>query len=583
MKAVTTTLPTKRCAIYTRKSHEEGLDQEFNSLDAQRESAEAFIASQRHEGWKALPDRYDDGGYTGSNTDRPALKRLMQDLEDGKVDVVLVYKVDRLSRSLLDFVTVLQVFDKHNVAFVSVTQQFNTATPMGRLVLNILICFAQFERENIAERFRDKMGASRRRGQWVGALPPLGYDVDFQAKKLIVNQKEAETVRWIFQRFITLGSAGPVVDELNKKGTSTKARKSRKGNVRGSRRWDKGNIYRILNNRTYIGEVEHNGQVYPGQHERILSADLWDGVHQILSENHRARGNRAKAKTPALLKGLVYCSHCASGMAVSFAKNHGALYRYYRCVRSQKQGADTCPVSAVPAGDLEKAVLDHLRKILRTPETLAVTSQSAAKQGKKDGVTILHRDVIDSLGVINDVWDELYPAEQCRILGLAVARVSVGLDGIDLHIHANGIQRLSGEIQGQMPIVTSDGQMIVYRLPLTARRRCGRTRVLAPVAVGQAMEQEDPLTLALAKAHAWLEQLESGDIASITELANRDGVDESYVRRHLQLTMLAPDVVESILTGTSTADFSVKTFTKAKISERWDEQKSRFITQTASP
>ncbi|MBA3936236.1 MAG: recombinase family protein, partial [Planctomycetes bacterium] len=294
----------RRCAIYTRKSHEEGLEQEFNSLDAQRDSGETFIASQKHEGWVTLPTRYDDGGFTGSNTDRPALVRLMDDIEAGRVDIVVVYKIDRLSRSLIDFVALLQVFDRKEVAFVSVTQQFNTANPMGRLILNILICFAQFERENIAERIRDKMAASRRRGKWVGGVPPLGYDVDYVIKKLVVNETEATTVRRIFTRFSQCGSPALIANELRADGITTKVWTSKSGKVHAGEPMNRAYLYKVLHQRTYLGEVVYKGGVYKGEHAAILDRVLWDRVHAMLAENHTARGNRERQRSvvPGFLK-----------------------------------------------------------------------------------------------------------------------------------------------------------------------------------------------------------------------------------------------------------------------------------------
>lgn len=350
------TRPKRRCAIYTRKSHEEGLDQDFNSLHAQRDSGETFIASQKHEGWVALPTLYDDGGFTGANTERPALTKLLADIEAGLIDVVVVYKIDRLSRSLLDFVNLLQVFEQKNVAFVSVTQQFNTANPMGRLVLNILICFAQFERENIAERIRDKMAASRRRGKWVGGSPPLGYDIDFAAKKLVINEAEAKTVRWIFQRFLQLRSGGPVAQELRERGITTKSWTSKTGRKHTGQPFDRGTLYKILHHRTYIGEVSYKGSNYPGEHAPILPRETWDQVQELLAESHISRGNRNRSVVPGFLKGVARCSHCGCSLTMSYTRKEkgGPMYRYYRCVTGAKQGAAACPLTQVPAGDLER-------------------------------------------------------------------------------------------------------------------------------------------------------------------------------------------------------------------------------------
>ncbi|MBF0418157.1 MAG: recombinase family protein, partial [Magnetococcales bacterium] len=268
------TTPKVRCAIYTRKSTEDGLDMEFNSLDAQRESCEAYIVSQKSEGWFLVLDRYDDGGFSGGNMERPALKRLMSDIEAGRVNVVVVYKIDRLTRSLMDFGKLVEVFERHGVTFVSVTQSFNTTTSMGRLTLNILLSFSQFERELSAERIRDKFAASKRKGMWMGGHPPLGYDV--KDRKLVINAAEAETVRWIFQRFVESRSATQIVKELAAKGVASK-----NGN-----RMDRPSVYRLLKNQYFIGEIAHKGEVYAGEHEPIIDREIWDQVHAIMADSN---------------------------------------------------------------------------------------------------------------------------------------------------------------------------------------------------------------------------------------------------------------------------------------------------------
>ena len=282
-----------RCAVYTRKSSEEGLEQEFNSLHAQREACEAYIASQRSEGWVLVRDQYDDGGISGGTLERPGLQRLLDDIEDGLVDVVVVYKIDRLSRSLADFAKLVEVFDRNGVTFVSVTQSFNTTTSMGRLTLNILLSFAQFEREVTAERIRDKVAASRRKGMWMGGVPPYGYVV--KDRKLVVDEETAEHVRWIFARFLEIGSATELAREVGKRGIRT---------PRGNR-IDKKYLYRMLSNRAYIGEAVHKGESYPGEHDAIIDRALWDKIHAILQESPRKRAARTRADTPALLKGLL--------------------------------------------------------------------------------------------------------------------------------------------------------------------------------------------------------------------------------------------------------------------------------------
>jgi site-specific DNA recombinase len=325
-----------RCAVYTRKSSEEGLEQEFNSLHAQREACEAYIASQRSEGWVLVRDQYDDGG----TLERPGLKRLMEDIEDGLVDVVVVYKIDRLSRSLADFAKLVEVFDRNGVTFVSVTQQFNTTTSMGRLTLNILLSFAQFEREVTAERIRDKVAASRRKGMWMGGVPPYGYRVE--NRKLVVDEDSAAHVRWIFARFLEIGSCTVLAREVGGRGIRT---------PRGNQ-IDKKYLYRLLNNRAYIGEAVHKGDSYPGEHDAIIDRETWDRVHAILQESPRKRAARTRAQTPALLKGLLFGPNGAA-FSPTHTRKGGRLYRYYVSQTVLKHGAGSCPIGRVPAGEIE--------------------------------------------------------------------------------------------------------------------------------------------------------------------------------------------------------------------------------------
>lgn len=575
--ATAPTAPKRRCAIYTRKSTEEGLDSDFSSLDAQRESAESFIASQRHEGWVVLPTHYDDGGFTGANTDRPALAQLMKDIEAGQVDVVVVYKIDRLSRSLLDFVNLLQVFERHQVAFVSVTQQFNTANPMGRLVLNILICFAQFERENIAERIRDKMAATRKKGKWVGGKPPLGYDVDYPAKRLVVNQEEAKTIQWIFSRYTQVGSACLLVDELNAKGITTKTWRTNKGHVHAGNSFDRGNIYKILANPIYVGEVHYKGGIYKGEHAPIIERSLWDQVREMMAENSHARSNRNRATVTGFLKAVTRCAHCGCSMGISWAKKenaNGVVYRYYRCASSTKHGAESCPVAAVPAGDLEAEVLKHLRRVFRSTPLIAAASAATQRLAGDAGLRLDHQAVLEVIRSLDDVWDELFPAEQARIAELLISRVAVGLDQSDLHLRIDGLRGLAGELEGKAGVtVNATVGETVIALPIQARRRCGRLRLVVPAAqrpTDEAHPEPDALAVALARAHRWQTQLETGKVATVGALAKREGVDEAYVRRQLHLTLLAPQVVARLLAGDG--ETSVNGLTKREIPEMWEQQ-----------
>ena len=433
--ALPATVTKRRCAVYTRKSTEEGLDRAFNTLDAQRDACEAYVVSQRAEGWVLVPDRYDDGGFTGGNLDRPALRRLLADIEMGQVDVIVVYKIDRLSRSLMDFAKLVEVMDAHGVTFVSVTQSFNTTTSMGRLTLNILLSFAQFEREVIGERIRDKFAASRARGMWMGGKVPLGYDV--QDRKLVVNEAEAVVVRRVFEGFVETGSGTVLAKALQRDGLTSKT----------GRLLNKGDVYKLLNNRTYVGEAAHKGQVFPGEHQAIISRALWDQVHAILKESPRARGNATRNQSPALLKGLIFG---VDGRALSptHTRRRGRQYCYYVAQRVLK--ADGVPtagdiVRRVSATEIERAVTDQVRALLRQPEIVVGTWLAARTE--VPGLT--EAEVRDALHELDPLWDELFPAERARIVRLLVERVEVGPLGADIRLRVEGLASLVRDLGGR--------------------------------------------------------------------------------------------------------------------------------------
>jgi len=373
-----------RCAVYTRKSTEEGLDQDFNSLDAQRESAEAYILSHKHEGWVCLPERYDDGGFTGGNMERPALKRLLADIEAGEIDCVVVYKVDRLSRSLLDFARIMETFEKHGVSFVSVTQQFNTTSSMGRLTMNILLSFAQFEREIISERTRDKMAAARKKGKWMGGGLVLGYDVAPGGGRLVVNEKEAAQVRAIYELYLEHRSLIPVVREINRRGWRNKRWISKKGTVHGGSPFTKHTLFRLLTNVIYIGKVNYKGTIYEGEHDAIVDMKVWKRVQELLRRNGRNGGREVRNKYGALLKGLLYCVPCNTAMVHAYTmKKNGRRYRYYVCLNAQQRGWDACPTKSVNAHDLETFVVDHIRGLGTDEEIVAETIRQVREKSEK--------------------------------------------------------------------------------------------------------------------------------------------------------------------------------------------------------
>ena len=436
-----------RCAIYTRKSTSEGLEREFNSIEAQREAAEAYAGNRRHEGWAVLIDRYDDGGFTGANTERPALTRLLHDVEQGLVDAILVYKVDRLSRSLLDFAKMVDVLERRGVSFVSVTQNFDTSTPLGRLTLNILLSFAQFEREMIIDRVRDAIAGAKRRGKFTGGTPPLGYDVDREAHRLVVNQDEAEVVRQIFKSFAETGSGLGIAKELNNGGIATKSWVTKKGKHRPGKPYNASHIYRILNNHVYLGETVHRENVYPGEHEAIVPKRLWDKAHAILQVNGR-KEQRAHENAPALLRGIIRCGHCDRAMTSTYTVSNGRAYRYYVCTQAKKGGYDSCPVRSVPAGDIEEAVMGQVRVVLRSPETIAQTYMAAKRLASEEHVddSITTWEVTDALTNLDSIWDQLFPLERRRIVHTLVEGVVVYRDSLDVKIRADGLHSIVGEL-----------------------------------------------------------------------------------------------------------------------------------------
>jgi DNA invertase Pin-like site-specific DNA recombinase len=435
-----TTLPAStkklRCAVYTRKSTDEGLEKEFNTLDAQRDACEAYIASQRAEGWVLVRDHYDDGGFSGGTLERPALQRLLRDIQADLVDVIVVYKIDRLSRSLMDFAKLVEVMDAHGVTFVSVTQSFNTTTSMGRLTLNILLSFAQFEREVIGERIRDKFAASRGRGMWMGGKVPLGYDV--VNRKLVVNDAEAARVRRVFELFAETGSGVDTVRHLRDEGATAKS----------GRALDKGDVYKLLHNRTYVGEAAHKGQVYPGEHQGIVARDLWDRAHAILQISPRVRANRNRVHAPALLKGLIFG---VDGRALSptHCRKGGRLYRYYVAQRVLKGNAagDDSIVRRVSASEIEAAVVDQVRALLRQPEVVVGTWLAARVNAPK----LTEGETRDALHRLDPVWEQLFPAEQARIVRSLVERVVVGPAGADIRLRLDGLGGMARDLAAIAP------------------------------------------------------------------------------------------------------------------------------------
>jgi site-specific DNA recombinase len=418
------TTQKKRCAIYTRKSVDDGLDQEFNSLDAQREAGEAYIASQKANGWVCLPERYDDGGFSGGNTSRPALKQLMAECRAGNIDVILVYKIDRLSRSICDFAELTKFFDQYNVSFCSVTQDINTSTSSGRMMLNILMTFAQYEREIIGERIRDKFAASKRKGMWMGGAVPLGYRV--QDRKLVVVDEEAETVRHIYRRYLDLQSPKRIAIELNAKGLKTKT----------GRPWNKGNLHHILRNCVYIGKVSHKGETFDGEQQAIVDLDTWETVQRFMDATPTNTDLTRKSDYVSALKGLLYCGHCGGMMTMAATtRKNGKRYSYYKCSRDSRRAISSCPVKQVAATTLEDVVFEQISAVFRTP---AMAARLAGLNGTDAG------GMADALG--KPFWAAATSVEKRRLVELLVERIQLHEDRMDLELKAEGIMALKEQI-----------------------------------------------------------------------------------------------------------------------------------------
>jgi len=418
------TTQKKRCAIYTRKSVDDGLDQEFNSLDAQREAGEAYITSQKANGWVCLPERYDDGGFSGGNTSRPALKQLMAECRAGNIDVILVYKIDRLSRSICDFAELTKFFDQYNVSFCSVTQDINTSTSSGRMMLNILMTFAQYEREIIGERIRDKFAASKRKGMWMGGAVPLGYRV--QDRKLVVVDEEAETVRHIYRRYLDLQSPKRIAVELNAKGLRTKT----------GRPWNKGNLHHILRNCVYIGKVSHKGETFDGEQPAIVDLDTWETVQHFMDATPTNTDLTRKSDYVSALKGLLTCGHCGGMMTMAATtRKNGKRYSYYKCSRDSRRAVSSCPVKQVAATTLEDVVFEQISAVFRTP---AMAARLAGLNGTDAG------GMADALG--KPFWAAATSVEKRRLVELLVERIQLHEDRMDMELKAEGIMALKEQI-----------------------------------------------------------------------------------------------------------------------------------------
>ena len=531
--------PIRHCAIYTRKSSEEGLEQDFNSLHAQREACEAFIKSQHGEGWRLVKTAYDDGGFSGGTMERPALQRLLADIRERMIDVVVVYKVDRLTRSLADFAKMVELFDAHAVSFVAVTQQFNTTSSMGRLTLNVLLSFAQFEREVTGERIRDKIAASKRKGMWMGGTVALGYDVS--DRRLVINSAEAETVKGIFQRYLELRSGRLLRDDLDRRGIVSKIRISSNGNRTGGKAFSRGALYELLSNPVYIGEIQHRKERHPGQHEPIMDRELWERVQRKLRDGAakcRARPTKA-APSPLACKLFDEKEEC---LYVAGAAKGERRYRYYVSRQLVTGSADKVRNGWRLSGpEIERTVAAAVRQLL---DDQAAISASACNLGVSAGD--IHA-VLEAAGE----WSRRLRSEADRAAALSelVDKVKLKHDGIELSTN--------------LPLPVDGTHGAAAMLPMTRfialrmKRRGVEMRLIIGSADAPPRKPDPALLKAIARAHGWFEELASGRAASLAAIASHEGVSDRYVARLIRLAFLAPKIVEAIAERGELADLKL--------------------------
>lgn len=527
-----------RCAIYTRKSSEEGLEQDFNSLDAQREACEAYIKSQAALGWRILPDQYDDGGISGGTLERPALQRLLNALDKHRVDVIVIYKIDRLTRSLTDFARLAEHFEKLKVSFVSITQQFNTANSMGRLMLNVLLSFAQFEREITGERIRDKIKASKRKGMWMGGMVPLGYDLADRA--LHVNPAEAKTVRHLYEMYLNTGSITALHMEAKSSGLRTKVRTRSDGSLCGNKVLSRGHLHRVLSNPLYRGEIVHLGKRYPGLHDAIIDQALWDRVQTLLESNRAGHQRRETAEHTSLLTGLL---HDAGGNRYlpSHTTRHTKRYRYYARTRTNDNGSSSdLPAHHLPADQIERPVRAALFDLLTKPGKIkqAIGKDLTARE-------LSH--VADRARKLGAQLREASSSEWREAVANVLVGITIGLDSLKLHISRAQLRGQLSDLEGS-PYADSD--IWILDLPCEFRNRGHQLRIVVDGPDQLPATKPDPALLKmLQRAHQWREQLETGSVVSIKNLADKNDVNGSYFTRVLRLAYLAPDIVDAIIAG----------------------------------
>jgi site-specific DNA recombinase len=552
-----------RCAIYTRKSSEEGLDQDFNSIEAQREAGEAYVRSQAHEGWTVVPDRFDDGGFSGGNMDRPALTRLMEAVAAGKIDVVVIYKIDRLTRSLTDFARLAETFDKHKVSFVSVTQQFNTTNSMGRLMLNVLLSFAQFEREITGERIRDKIAASKKKGMWMGGPIPMGYLV--KDRRLTINDTEAATVRRIFSLYLELGDVPTLLERMAGDGIVTPPRKSTGGRSSGSKPFTRGHIYKLLSNPLYIGRVRHRSTSHPGQHEPIIDMATWTKVQAQLAQN--TQGTRQRRRRAVQAEHLL-ADRLVSAEGHRFIPTHATkgARRYHYYVEDVPTGITP---RRLPAREIELVVTQALARYLRDQSQLISDIDVAPSAA---------RAMLASATTAANLLDKPASATGRALIAELVSRVVYRDVQIEIQIPLHILRvRMAWRdtVEPRTGSNTSeDNDLVVVRAPLNIRRR-GRQMKLTVAGSESKQEVSGSISSVIARARDWADRVTQG--SSPIEIAEQDRVTAAYVSHVLHLAYLAPSVVETILAGLQAVELTAgELIWRTELPLRWSDQASMF-------
>jgi len=547
----------KRCAIYTRKSTDEGLEQDFNSLHAQRDACEAYIKSQKQEGWKLIKTGFDDGGVSGGTMDRPSLNRLLAAIERREIDIVVVYKVDRLTRSLADFAKMVELFDAHNVSFVSVTQQFNSTTSMGRLTLNVLLSFAQFEREVTAERIRDKFAASKKKGIWMGGPVPIGYDV--RERKLVINEDGAAIVRTLYDLYLELGTVKQVKQEADRRDLRTRVKTSKTGRQTGGVPFTRGHIYRILSNPIYVGDMPHKDQVYPGEHEAIIDREMFERVQAQLSGQAIARHSQTNAPSPSLLKGLLFDA-TGDALHVIQAAKGSRRYRYYVSSRRVYDPDNNPDGLRLSAEELETLVVDAVADFLSDYESLE----------KCIGPTVFDDTAQTIIASDKSVLQSVSFEPKYELIGLLVASVVVGDDSLTIVLNITTMASRLG---------IGDYEEREHRIvkPIAFNRQRNE-RKLVLVGEGHSSNQGgDAMCRLIAKSHAWVTEMMNDNHVTIDIIAERENMNKGDVCRQLPLAFLAPDIVEAILDGRQPNELTSRTLRRARpIPENWADQR-RFL------